>query len=964
MPTKGKYRCPKCQTVYRPLDAGARRFICCGVPLERIAPEGFHGLAALGLNLERSPAVSTDAHSLGPRELEAVEIIPPRENSVDVLAIQTMLNTLVTDSLVSLEIAGDDNARHLIVRGTPEGIAHIRRQLQSTYDQISFRVLSPEQDPAHASSSPTASAQLTLTRPAYLPLKTYENGDFQEADPLRGLLGAFDGLEAGERALSQIILSPAPREWSRKYEGSTRQIEKNMNGEAMTMGSFLRQFVTAIALLPTLGFGLWALFSYMRQDWLTFLLSGVLFAGCIAGMMLLYQLFTGFASVDPNLVKEKIAAPAYDVNIRLFVAAKTAERADRKLREIAAAYRAVNLQSGNSFEAHRAEFDPRTLSLERASILSELTGHVMRLSTGELAALWHLPVGADLQQLERTLAKRILPLPRTVDEGILIGHSTHHGQHIPVHLATEALWRHIFMVAKTQKGKSTLMAHLAAEAMRKNIALVVIDPHGDLVRTLLGLVPTERAGDVIYLDFSDTHQVVGLNLLDVTQGRAPNEIVSNIVHVGNLIWTDNWGPRMEDALRMCLRPLLAMNEKLAREGKPQFTLIDIPALLELETFRLRLLREKVHAREVLQWWAGYYERLYDKMSVDVINPVLTKIHRFSGHTVVRNIVGQSSSTVNFREILDKRRILLINTATGLIGPDTGGLLGSVIVDYINFAVRQQMALADPDERVRVVVVVDEFQSIPGVDYPGLLAELEKFGASFILATQALGQLDAIGENLRASILANSDTLCVFQTSAEDADFLRHELDDAVSVTDVINLPDYTCYVKAERKSERLPVMHVETLPPAQSDAAVVQRIMGQMGRYTKPAAVVEAEREKFENEWYGQELEDLRNYLQAKERKAASDRARDRANNQKGARDSGVNNSAQNPGSSVPKADSPTDGSSAKGNARDDKGNQDNRQVKDNTGKDDQANGNKKDNGNGEGDKESGKDKRDPHANP
>jgi len=358
----------------------------------------------------------------------------------------------------------------------------------------------------------------------------------------------------------------------------------------------------------------------MRQDWLTFLLSGILFAGCIGGMIVLYQLFTGFSNVDPNLVKEKIAAPAYDAKIRLFVVAKTAERADRKLREIAAAYRAVNLQSGNSFEAHRAEFDPRTLSLERASIVDELTGHVMRLSTNELAALWHLPVGTDLQQLERTLAKRILPLPRTVDEGILIGHSTHHGQHVPVRLANDSLWRHIFMVAKTQKGKSTLMAHLAAEAMRnaERTAIVVIDPHGDLVRTLLGLVPSERAGDVIYVDFSDTRQVVGLNLLDVTQGRTPNEIVSNIVHVGNLIWTDNWGPRMEDALRMCLRPLLAMNEKLAREGKQQFTLIDIPALLELETFRLRLLREKVHAREVLQWWAGYYERLYDKMSVDVV----------------------------------------------------------------------------------------------------------------------------------------------------------------------------------------------------------------------------------------------------------------------------------------------------------------------------------------------------------
>ena len=193
----------------------------------------------------------------------------------------------------------------------------------------------------------------------------------------------------------------------------------------------------------------------------------------------------------------------------------------------------------------------------------------------------------------------------------------------------------------------------------------------------------------------------------------------------------------------------------------------------------------------------------------------------------------------------------MNTATGVIGPDAGGLLGAVLVDHINFAVREQMAVPDPKARARAVVVVDEFQSIPGVDYQGLLAELQKMGASFILATQALGQLDAMSKPLRPAIMSNVDTLFVFQTSAEDADILRHELDDEVTGTDIINLADHSCYLKTQVGRQRLPVMHIETLPPSPGSPLIAQQILTQMTRYTRSGQIVEAERIKFQEEWFG-----------------------------------------------------------------------------------------------------------------
>ncbi|MCL5950386.1 MAG: type IV secretion system DNA-binding domain-containing protein [Chloroflexi bacterium] len=770
---------------------------------------------------------------------------------MDALAVETMLGSFAIGSLFSLEIMGDATSRRFLLRGTPDALAHICRQIQATYDQVSFRTLSPEEDPARPSRLPSSTAQLTLLRPAYLPLRTYEDGAFEEADPVRGLLAAFDGLEGEERALAQILLSPAPPRWSVRFEGSARQVEKTFSGETVTFSTALRQFLSLVAVMSAIAFGLWALFSFVQQNWLAFIVASLLVSAAFAAILYLYGHLQELTNIDPELVRKKISTPAFDVALRLLVVGKTQARTEGKLRELAAAYRRANLQSGNSLVCHRSQFDPQVLSLDRPSWWREFTGHVMRLNVSELASLWHLPVGRGTPLVERNLTRRILPLPNQVGEGVLVGHAVHQGRTIPVHLPTDALRHHTFMVAKTQKGKSTLMAHLAAAAMEMETALVVIDPHGDLARSVLRLVPRERVGDVLYVDFSDTQQFVGLNVLDMSQGRNADAIVSNIVHVGELIWSDYWGPRMEDALRMGLRTLLMINEKLVQDGKPQFTLIDIPTLFEVHPLRKKLLDDYVTDGEIKQWWTGYFDKLYASLRMDVVNPVLTKIHRFSTHSVVRNIIGQSSSTVNFRELLDQRRILLVNTATGVIGPDAGGLLGAVLVDHINFAVREQMAVADPKARARAVVVVDEFQSIPGVDYQGLLAELQKMGASFILATQALGQLDAISKPLRPAIMSNVDTLFVFQTSAEDADILRHELDDEVVGTDIINLADHSCYLKTQLGRERLPVMHIETLPPSPGTPLIAQQILTQMTRYTRSGQIVEAERIKFQEEWFG-----------------------------------------------------------------------------------------------------------------
>jgi hypothetical protein len=786
---------------------------------------------------------------------EVLEIIPPHDNTVDALAVELLLSRFATETPISLEIAGDARVRRFLFRAPRETLAHRRRQIQATYPQAEFRAILPEEDPAYEHKLARTSAEFSLRKPLYLPLRTFRNGDFLEADPVLGLLGTFADLEQGERMLSQLILFPAPANWADRYQGMERQVERGMGeGGPRSVNLFLRQFAGLVVSCFLLMTVLCGVVTGLQQRWLEFGIALVTGIAALGGVLYAIKSMGDATNVNPEMVKRKLeGSSAYDVSLRLTAFAQTPELARLRLRSLVKAYAQFNLASGNALEARLAEFDPRDLALPRWSLWQEWLGRGMRLTVAEIASMWHLPVGFETPFVERAKAKRLLPLPNTVEQGILIGHSAHQGLRIPVHLDAETLWHHNFMVAKTQKGKSTLMANLAVEAMKKDAAVVVIDPHGDLARAVLGVVPPNRAKDVVYVDLSDSSQIVGLNLLDMTQGRSADRVVSHLVHVGEMIWSDYWGPRMEDALRMAARTLLYINERFAARGQQQFTLLDVLPLFELGNFRHRLLKDYVKDADILEWWSGYYERMYQNLQIDVINPVQTKIHRFSTHATIRGVVAQSRSTINFRELLAERRILLVNTATGVIGPDAGGILGAVIVDYINFAVREQMAIPDPSARAKVIVVIDEFQSIPGVDYKGLLAELQKMGASFILATQALGQLDAINKELRASILSNIASLFVFQTSAEDADLLRHELDEAVTATDIINLDDYCCYVKTQLRHTRLPVMHVETLPPPQQNRAVIAQITGQMGRYTRAMSVVTSERDGFQEQWYGRE---------------------------------------------------------------------------------------------------------------
>jgi Type IV secretory system Conjugative DNA transfer len=474
---------------------------------------------------------------------------------------------------------------------------------------------------------------------------------------------------------------------------------------------------------------------------------------------------------------------------------------------------------------------------------SSLVEPPILLNVRELAGLWHLPAANDdVVFVERTTARRRLPLKHTVapaSDGTAcrIGISAHQGHSVPVHLPTELLGRHLLAVAKTRRGKSSLLLPMVNHLMHSggdHRSLVLVDPHHDLAASALGLVPRSRQADVVYLDVSNRRRPFGINLLDVGLGWDRDQATANALRIFRREFDGYWGPRMEDAFRFATLALFEVNEATCaedpRNGRgAQHTILDVPAVLERPGFRRQVLK-KTSDPVIRQWFEGYFEPLERRYQLEIINPVQTKVHKYAGSRVARQIVGQPRSTIDFRDLVAAGKIVIVNLNAFDVSEDVAALIGGTLLNLAARAISAQ-ALLPPAARKPVTLVVDEFHTIPGADYEQVLGELAKYGANVMLASQTLSRLDRLTDaqrtrNLRASVFSNLDGLFAFHVSAEDARYLAEELGGGLDAQDLLELGHYQSYARLTdvRTGERLPTFSVQLDPPPESDGGLATRL--------------------------------------------------------------------------------------------------------------------------------------------
>ena len=492
---------------------------------------------------------------------------------------------------------------------------------------------------------------------------------------------------------------------------------------------------------------------------------------------------------------------------------------------MAAAYRHFDNPAGARFKVGRvrpAAPDPDMLHPSGPGLF----GGRSVMGVREIACLWHPPgAGDETPLVERSGTRALLPSAKGVRGGALVGDTTA-GKPRPIRFPDDLLRRHHLYVARTRMGKSTLMHHVAAHKMREKAegrdgdAIVVIDPHTDLVDGILEHVPESLIDRVRLINLSDRSRSPGINLLDTSIFSDRDRTADSVVRVAKGLW-DQWGPRMQSILEQTVKTLHEANEQV--EAERQYTILDGLRLLSIESFRKDVLK-KVSDPYILEWWARDFGRWHAQYRAEALAPVQTRLSYYSSSKRARAILGQRRSTIDLRRTLHDGGVLLVSTSQGTVGRDVAALVGASLLNLVDAVIREQGSLPF-EQRRGALVVVDEMQSMPGVDYESMLSELGKFGASFILATQSLAKLDDLSRTMRDTLLANVGCLAVFQVAGNDTRQLVWELGkERVTEDDITSLPVHQCYVRATVGTERMDAFSMKVKKPEEGDPATAERI--------------------------------------------------------------------------------------------------------------------------------------------
>lgn len=340
---------------------------------------------------------------------------------------------------------------------------------------------------------------------------------------------------------------------------------------------------------------------------------------------------------------------------------------------------------------------------------------------------------------------------------------------------------HMYVVGKTGVGKTTLLKNMAISDMERGNGLCVIDPHGDLAKSLLEQIPVHRKSDLIYFNATDLKNPVAFNPLKGVHPNYHHLVASGLVGTFKKIWSESWGPRMEYILRFTLLTLLCV---------PDATLLDIQPLLTNADFRKRALsyvkEEHIHA-----YWRNEFDTYSAKLRAEAISPILNKTGLFITSLPLRKIVGQKTTSFRLQQILDSGKILIVNLSKGEIGEDACSLLGSMLITAIQLAALHRAAIPEQNRRP-FYLYVDEVHSFISLAFAEILAEARKYRLSLFMAHQYVEQLD---ERIRAAVFGNVGTIISFRVGATDAAYLAKEFFPVFSENDLVNLPRYAMYLK-------------------------------------------------------------------------------------------------------------------------------------------------------------------------
>ena len=703
---------------------------------------------------------------------------------------------------------------------------------------------------------------LWLAKPSWLPLRTYADDDLSRAtmDPLASVLGCLSrtGVTSSSTGVEylgvRVMLHPVGEEWGRGWQ-SKMQVRKDGDDHIREDTRIVKDespgstipLPAVIACVGLLGLGYYNWQWYQSGDYSLMAASALGGLAVLVGGGVLWSKFKTSNSrqyFDEKAVEQKLGSLGFNIEVQLLATYRGDFDAPARdaLSHLSQAMRKFNYATGNSWKEGKVigvAKDPKSLLYrgsgmpDSVSSLGVMNSHNFTksvVSAREVAGLWHPPLVEDeMASMERAGVRSRIPYLEGLDSGAPVGYTVG-SQELQVCLPDSAIAKHGLFIGKSGTGKSTMIKHIVNHRLQEkargvsNGAIVVIDPHADLVQDILQIVPPEIAHKVRLLHLGRTDRIPAINMMDPQIFTDRDRCVDTIIDTLRHLW-EGWGPRLQDILDRSLKAIYEYNCHKDTQRSEMLTMLDILRLLEdgkvtrngrTETVEQTPFQQHVLSRvddpDVVRWFGMFMNWPRDTRA-ESLGPVQSRMGSYASNARSKVLMGQRESTIILSDVLKEEQVLLVATASGTIGKGPAALMGGTIVSLIDSALRDQEKLPIA-ERKKCLLIADEFQTITGTDWEGLLAEIRKYGCSILLATQSVARLDTPERKLKDGVLGNCGCLISYQISSADAQIISGEMGrEWVTEEDLIGVDPHCCYAKINLSTKAVPAFSLRTLPP-------------------------------------------------------------------------------------------------------------------------------------------------------
>jgi hypothetical protein len=627
------------------------------------------------------------------------------------------------------------------------------------------------------------------THPA-LPIKTYET---MEADPMALILSAFTKIAKHEEGLAlQILIRPAGDVFGKRYGEMLEDLRKGETlKRVIDKQSFLKESLHVL---------------------------GEMFSDAKTPEEIAKEKEKKVTHADESstkLVQEKLSKTIIETNIRIISSSNSLARTQALRSELESAFMQFTQVNGNSIKWEEVEGKKQRAMLHRYSYRLWNEDESYPLNLSELATLFHFPMQSKDVSNVRVSAMTKSPAPEGMgDEGIIIGKNVSRGSEQMIHFGKEDRVRHMYVIGQTGTGKTNLLKNMIIQDIRNGDGCCFIDPHGSDILDILANIPPERAKDVIYFDPAYTPRPMGLNMLEYDRNFPEQKtlVVNELLGIFNQLFDmkASGGPGFEQYFRNAT--LLVMEHP--ESGN---TLLDISRVFSDKDYRDYKL-SKCKNPLLNQFWTNAEKTTGEQGLQNWVQYVNSKFDIFMTNDIMRPIVAQEKSAFDFRDIMDSKKIFLVNLSKGRLGTINANLLGLIIVGKFSQAA---LSRVNSNDRPDFYLYIDEFQNVTTPSIASILSEARKYRLSLTLAHQYLSQLP---EDIKGAVFGNVGSMAVFRVSPEDSKFLETQYLPTFTSHDIIKLENYHAYVKMLSKGTPVRPFDIDALPPEQGDRTRIDQL--------------------------------------------------------------------------------------------------------------------------------------------